>query len=54
MSSLQTTSLFLDRKDYAATQRIARQKKTSAGAVIRIAMAEFLAREAKKRKVVAA
>lgn len=55
MSSLQTTTLFLDRKDYASTQRIARQQKTSAGAVIRVAMSEYIARESKKakRKVIA-
>jgi hypothetical protein len=56
MSSLRTTSVFLDRKDYEAAKRLGRKSKSSAGAVIRIALAAYLARESKKakRQVVAA
>jgi len=56
MSPLQTATLFLDRKEYQAAKTLGRRTKTSAGAVIRLALSEYLARESKKskRKVVAA
>ena len=56
MSKLQLTAFFADRKDYQAAKTLGRRTKTSAGAVIRLALSEYLARESKKskRKVVAA
>jgi hypothetical protein len=50
MSPLQTASLFLDRKDYARAKALGRKTGTSAGAIIRVALAEAK----KKPKVTAA
>jgi hypothetical protein len=53
MSQLQITAFFADRKDYQAAKTLGRRTKTSAGAIIRLALSEYLARQ-KKRKVAGA